>query len=182
MAKKTAEIMAHPVLNTGSRGGEVTALALGDDAIVAYLKEQDRVMSDPEKRRNLQELLRAGMPVDRAAVMLKMKPATAWRVVASDADTADALHEGEKARAFRVRHTVVARAQDMLNSLSEVAQDPDQNGKTRIDAIKMWLDMTGMFAGPETGNGAAAAIVEVDTVGNDFADRLQKITIKAGVR
>lgn len=38
MAKKTAEIMAHPVLNTGSRGGEVTALALGDDAIVAYLK------------------------------------------------------------------------------------------------------------------------------------------------
>lgn len=176
MAKK-AEVMAHPILN---RGGEVTTLALGDDAIVAYLKEQDRVMSSPEKRLNLQELLRAGMPVDRAAVMLKMKPATAWRIVASDADIADALHEGEKARAFRIRHTVASRAHDMLNSLSDIAQDQDQNGKTRIDAIKMWLDMTGMFAGPETGGGAAA-VVEVDA-SNDFTDRLQRITIKAGVR
>ncbi len=175
MAKKQAEVMAHPIVKK-----EPAALvALGDDAIIAYLREQDRSMADPEKKLNLRELLRAGMPVDRAAVMLKMKPATAWRIVASDTDIADALHEGEKARAFRVRHTVASRAHDMLNSLSDIAQDPDQHGKTRIDAIKMWLDMTGMLAGP-TSSAAAAAVVEVDTVGSDFADRLQKITIKAG--
>lgn len=176
MAQKKAQLALPPVPQA-----ESTDIVKKDDAVIVYLREQDRVMSSHEKRDSLAQLIRAGMPVDRAAAMIHIKPATAWRIIASDSDVADALHEGERVRASRIQHTVVARAHDMLNVISDVAQDADQNGKTRIDAAKMWLDMTGMFAGPTSGSGAAA-IVEVDTGGSDFADRLQRITIKAGTR
>lgn len=176
MAQKKAQLALPSAPQAGSAD-----IATNDDAVVVYLREQDRVMSNHEKRDSLAELIRAGMPVDRAAALIRMKPATAWRIIASDTNVADALHEGERARASRIKHTVVARAHDMLNVISEVAQDPDQNGKTRIDAVKMWLDMTGLFAAPAA-TSAAAAIVEVDTSSNDFTDRLQRITIKAGTR
>lgn len=155
--------------------------------LLARLKQQDAALHDEEKSGALRELLRAGITVGKAAHHLQLPVSVAWRMVTSDKATQKALKDGDDLRQRQLRAKLEHRAESMLEVIVSMAHDVEVDPAVRLKCAQDVLDRTGLLDKNSGGKGAkgqtqTAAVIELSSVDKEFHDRLNRITVRAGVQ
>ena len=154
------------------------------NAVILRFLEQDEGAKDPKKIMALRELLRAGIPVGKAATHPDLEISVAWRMVTSNKKVQKALIDGDDFRRRQLRSMLEQKADDMLHVIVSLAHDTTGDPKVRLQAAQDILDRTGLLdkatgKGGKAGSGAGA-VIEVSTIDKGFQDRLHRITVRAG--
>lgn len=155
------------------------------DDLVTALKKQDEAFNNPEVRHALRELLRAGTSVEKSAAALKISVSTAWRITSSDDAARKALSAGDELRRRRLRSKLEHQADEMLNIVTAIARDHEQDGAVRLKAAQDILDRTGLLNKEGTsasGKSESVTAITIEEADPEFSSRLNRIVVRSGTR
>lgn len=139
--------------------------------VIEMLIEQTRFADTPELRSTAIKLLEAGYTLTATATKMSIRASTLFRW-ARDPDVATAILSGREYRRQVLGSGLELAAEQALDSLVDVATDPDVAPRDRVKASEILLDRCGIT--PETAK-TAGQIGQTVVIDVDFDERLARI-------
>ena len=142
-----------------------------ESEVIEMLIEQTRFADTPELRSTAIKLLEAGYTLTATATKMSIRASTLFRW-ARDPDVAAAILSGREYRRQVLGSGLELAAEQALDSLVDVATDPDVAPRDRVKASEILLDRCGIT--PETAK-TAGQIGQTVVIDVDFDERLARI-------
>ena len=142
-----------------------------ESEVIEMLIEQTRFADTPDLRSTAIKLLEAGYTLTATATKMSIRASTLFRW-ARDPDVATAILSGREYRRQVLGSGLELAAEQALDSLVDVATDPDVAPRDRVKASEILLDRCGIT--PETAK-TAGQIGQTVVIDVDFDERLARI-------